>query len=108
MARITLHAVLRLLNPLFAVLVVFSSFNVTAHAEAPLSLSPAHVLESSTLPTPVSKTLLSTCGAHICCINVPAEQSALAGVMPYNTLAYACYQQVAVVSSHSPDTPPPR
>lgn len=108
MARTTIQAVLRLLYPLFAVLVVLSSSNVAAHTEAPLSLSPAHVLESPTSHTPVSNTLVSTCGAHICCINAPAEQNALAGVMPYSTLAYARYQQVAVASSYSPDTPPPR
>lgn len=107
MAHTTIQSALRLLYPLFAVLVVVLSSNVAAHTEVSVS-SPAYVLESTTHPTQVPSTLLSQCGAHICCINAPAEQNTAGAIMSYSGPVYASYQQVAVASAYSPDIPPPR
>lgn len=115
MVLASIYSVLRLLYPLFAVLVMLTSTNATAHfneaaySEVRVPSISEYVLESTTQSSQVPTTLIIQGCTHICFINVPPEETDLGKQMLYSELAYAIYQQATVASVYrSPDTPPPR
>lgn len=110
MAHALMNIVWKLIYPLFAVLVMSTSFNVAANPEVREShLSSKHVLENATQSSQVPTPMLLQGNAHLCCATVPTKISDLSVWVFCNGFTYAICQQTTIVSVYrSPDLPPPR